>query len=448
MKISQRIHQRIRIKNILLTLSLLCVISFLAWLSIQYSSHSDWTDSSRNSLTEASQKVLDTLTDKVEITAYVPEDRRLRKQITQVISRYSLYKPDLTLKFISLTAQPDKTRELNIDAEGAILISYRQGSEKLNTLTESTMTNALLRLAHGRKRWITFLSGHDERSPTNDANHDLAQFRKALEQRNIKVMTINLANLASIPDNSSLLVLAGPKAALLNAEMEILLDYLAQGGNLLWLRDPDDQQLPEMEEQIGIHRLPGTIVDSSSQLYGVDNPTYVLATQYAHHAITRGFKTITLYPVSAALESYEETEYQPEAIISSIARSWTETGPVSGKISFDADSDETEGPLDIAFALTRNINQDTQQRIIVAGDGDFLSNAFVNHVGNLDMGLRMINWLTQDDRFIDIPSRIAPDQSLQLSKLSMAVMAYGFLLALPLAFFITGVFIWRKRKNR
>jgi gliding motility-associatede transport system auxiliary component len=102
----------------------------------------------------------------------------------------------------------------------------------------------------------------------------------------------------------------------------------------------------------------------------------------------------------------------------------------------------------VAYALTRAANEKTQQRIVVVGDGDFLSNAYIGNVGNLDMGLRMVNWLIHDDRFIDIPAKTASDKSLQLTETSVAVIGFGFLLAIPLSLMGTGFLIWRRRKRR
>jgi ABC-type uncharacterized transport system involved in gliding motility auxiliary subunit len=199
---------------------------------------------------------------------------------------------------------------------------------------------------------------------------------------------------------------------------------------------------------LGITQIQGTIVDSSSKLYGVNDPSFVLASEYTQHPITKGFQTITLYPAVAALEIDQASNFKVEALLSSAIQSWTETGAIAGKISFDADSHEKQGPLAFAYALTRTVNEKTQQRIVVVGDGDFLANAFIGNVGNLDMGLRMVNWLIHDDRFIDIPAKTAADKSLQLTQTAVAVIGFGFLIIIPLLLIGTGLFIWNKRKQR
>jgi ABC-type uncharacterized transport system involved in gliding motility auxiliary subunit len=144
-------------------------------------------------------------------------------------------------------------------------------------------------------------------------------------------------------------------------------------------------------------------------------------------------------------------------------RAWTETGELSGEIRFDEGSEERAGPLDIGFAFTRTLDSaapaeaatdsetpeaDREQRVIVVGDGDFLSNAYLGNGGNPDLGLNMVNWLSNDDDFIAIQAKAAPDQTLTLSATAQTVIAAGFLIALPLGLLGSGLFIWLRRRKR
>ncbi|TRX02604.1 GldG family protein [Candidatus Methylobacter oryzae] len=451
MRISPHKHQQIRLKNWSITLAILCLVGALAWLSNRYSAEADITRNSSNSLSQASQKLLGSLPDQIHLTAYIKKDPGLRSQITQLVDRYKRRKADLTLTFVDPDSQPEKIRELNIDATGAVIVEYQTRTEKLNFIDESSLTNALLQLANANERWITFLSGHGERAADGIANFDFGQFGKELDRRKIKAQSINLATVPAIPDNSALLVLSAPSVPLLAGEIELIKGYIRQGGNLLLLTDPANHNLEELLQVLGLRQLPGTLVDSNSKLYGINDPSFVVTGDYPPHQITQGFQTITVYPVTAALEISEETDYHPVALMKSGAKSWTETGPVAGKILFDADGDEKQGPFAFAYSLTRpsaNSKQAQEQRIVVIGDGDFLSNAYLGNVGNLDMGLRMINWLIHDDRFIDIPAKIASDKNLQLSQIGVAVIGFGFLIVIPVLLLGSGFYIWRKRRQR
>ena len=88
------------------------------------------------------------------------------------------------------------------------------------------------------------------------------------------------------------------------------------------------------------------------------------------------------------------------------------------------------------------------QRIIVIGDGDFLSNTYLGNAGNLGLGLNMVQWLSHDDATLNIRIKSAPDTSLVLGKIAQAVIGLGFLLGLPALLLLSGVIIWLLRRRR
>jgi len=437
-----------RLKNTLITLVLVSLIGGLAALTHQFTGQIDITSNASNTLSEASQKILATLSDKVEITAYLKKDATIRLQIEQLIARYQDHKANINLTFVDPASIPEKTRELNIGSEGGILIEYQGRLERLVFIDEASLTNALLQLANANERWVSFLSGHGERAPDGIANFDLGSFGKALDQHKIKAQPLNLATVQAIPHNSNLLVISAPAVPLMEGELTLIKQYIDKGGNLLLLTDPNNANLNPLLDMLGVRVLAGTLVDGQSKLYGIDDPSFVLASEYTKHPITKGFKTITVYPATAALEVDATSPFKAEALLSSAKQSWTETNVIAGKIRFDAGGVEKAGPLNFAYALTRTINKDTEQRIVVVGDGDFLSNTYIGNVGNLDMGLRLVNWLIHDDKFIDIPAKTTPDSNLQLSPTAIAVLSFGFLIILPVLLLVTGFFVWRRRNRR
>jgi ABC-type uncharacterized transport system involved in gliding motility auxiliary subunit len=82
------------------------------------------------------------------------------------------------------------------------------------------------------------------------------------------------------------------------------------------------------------------------------------------------------------------------------------------------------------------------------GDGDFLSDAYLGNGGNLLLGMNIMNWISEDEDFIAIPPKTAPDVKLELSRTDMLVMGAGFLLVLPLLLAGTGTLIWVRRRKR
>jgi ABC-type uncharacterized transport system involved in gliding motility auxiliary subunit len=156
----------------------------------------------------------------------------------------------------------------------------------------------------------------------------------------------------------------------------------------------------------------------------------------------------------SALAQSTQGGWAVKPFLRSGAQSWTEFQPIdNGKpsdIRFDADAGELKGPLDFGFALSRlSPSPDkSEQRAVVIGDGDFLSNTFLGNGGNRALGERVFDWLLGDDKLVELPPRGAPDRLLQISQTELNALSFGFLVALPvLLLLIGGLIAWRRRRR-
>ena len=104
------------------------------------------------------------------------------------------------------------------------------------------------------------------------------------------------------------------------------------------------------------------------------------------------------------------------------------------------------GPVNIAVALERNINERTQ-RVVVVGNGSFLANTFLGNGGNLDLGVNMVNWLAGDESLITLQPRPSLDSGLDLSRNAQYIILIGFLVLLPIVFISMGMLIWWRRRK-
>ena len=135
-------------------------------------------------------------------------------------------------------------------------------------------------------------------------------------------------------------------------------------------------------------------------------------------------------------------------------QAWLETSGLNEGSSFDASTD-LKGPVTLGIALSRITQTGVssrptggEQRVVVIGDGDFLSNTYIGNGGNMDLGLHIANWLSHDDQLLNIPVKPAGDVNFQLSKTMQMLIAFGFLIAIPLALAASGFGIWWQRRKR
>ena len=438
------------LRNIIFVLLLMSAAFGLGYLAIRYHVQRDVTNNANNSLEPVSVEVLKQLTGPVNITVYATEmDVRLgdiRKIIRDFLSLYQRYKADINLVFIDPEKEVEKARAARIQLNGEMVIEYAGRSEHLTKINEQIVTSTLLRLAHSRDQTVMYLDGHGERKLDGIANFDLGTvFGAKLKQNGFHLNSLNLALAQEVPSNVSVLVITQPQLDLMPGEVDKLLRYVERGNNLLWLVDAEPLHgLERLAEKLDLLLPPGIVIDPAATSMNAP-PTWSLGATYPPHAITRNFDLITAYPQARPLIWNENTDWQHSVLVEVAARGWVSRNKPGDKPRFDKQHD-TPGPAVIAMALERNIH-DREQRIVVVGNGAFLSNSFAGNGGNVDLGVNMVNWLAGEEHLITLQPRAAKDSNLALGKAQLYVISFSSLLGLPLLLAGVGVFIWRKRRR-
>lgn len=460
-----------RLQSLAFYLLLAAAFGLIVGLAQRHGGHWDWTAQGRNSLSATSSEVLGRLQGPLKITAYAQDMTRLRGPIQALVGRYQRQSPLVSLSFVNPDREPELVRRLGIRTTGELILEYQGRSEHLPQVNEERLTNAIQRLLVDSERWLAFVTGHGERSPSGKANHDLGEFGKELMHKGYKVRELNLSEHPELPDNLALLVIAGPEVALLPTEVEVIGKYVKGGGNLLWLLDPGPLHgLEPLAQALGLSLLPGTIVDANAFAMGIKDAAMALVTQYPEHPALAGMDQVGLFPRAAALDfkprqaeaqqaktgtsagsqspTGQSPDWQSTPLLQTLDRTWNETGPLEGEIRPNAEQGERPGPLTLGLALERKLEGGKQpQKVVVVGDGDFLANSYLGNGGNLTLGLNLVRWLSGDDNLLGLAPKTAQDLSLELSTTQALAMGLVFLFLLPLGFFGLGFWVWWRRSR-
>lgn len=405
----------------------------------------DVSHDARNSLDPKSVQVLAMLPAPLEAVALVPDQAAIRTAVSDFYARYQRVKPNLSLRFVD-PRQNDQAPEARRGRLGEIVLNYGGRFERINELSESATTSGLARLARGDEHYVVFLANNGERRVARAANHDLSLFAAELEQRGLPSREYALGAAQDIPANTAVLVLASPSVAYVPAEIEEIERYVARGGNLLWLTEPDAKPaLAPLERALGFERLPGTVVDPLG-LTKFHDPAYAVALEQVAHPALAGFSQTVVFPRAAGLLPKPNIDWQAEVLAHSSGSAWNETGTFAGNVGFDA-ADEVQGEMKLALALTKPRADGGEQRVVVIGDGDFIANSYVGNLGNLEFGRRVVEWLAGGDALLDIALPRVPDATLDLALWQRVTIFLFFGVGLPLALGANGVLWWWRRRH-
>ena len=441
----------LQLKNIAFTILLIIAAAALFQFSAHFPVQWDATQTKLNSLEPGSINALKLMQGEIKITVYATEQDAkqgdLRRLISEFISIYQRYKSDITLTFVDPLKEPEAMRKASIQSNGEMIVEYGGRSAHLNSLNEQTLSSALLSLAHSKDELLMYLDGHGERKLDGVANHDLGDFGKRLQKNGYRIGSLNLTVAPGVPSNASLLVLTQPQVPLLKGEVDKILRHLDNGGNLLWLIDAEPLRgLEPVAEKLGLLLTPGMVIDPAAQ--DMNAPAnWALSADYPAHPVTNNFNLITVFPFARSLGIEENSAWHNQALVVSAPRGWVSRSPFkpANKLRIDKNQD-IPGPVNLAFALERNVN-DKEQRIIIVGGASFLSNAYAGNGGNMDLGINMVNWLSNEDALITIQPRANKDGTITLSKRELSIISISLVIVLPLLFFLIGGIQWWRRRN-
>lgn len=344
---------------IIATLAMFVIIGLINFLGVRYGVQIDLTENQLFTLSPQSQQVVRNLDQSVKVWVFESPGNPADKEL---LENYRRYGSNLEFEFVDPQLQPELAQKFNVNYIGEVYLEYGNQRELVQTisqgerLSEVQLTNAIERITGDRTDKVYFLQGHGERPLEASDEGGLSQAVSALETKNFTVEPLNLAEQPAVPDDASLIVIAGPKRALFEPEVQALEDYLAQGGSLLVMIDPDTNPgLEPLLSDWGVTLTNQIVIDASGQgrLVGL-GPATPLVTQYGDHPITQDFGSgFSIYPLAQPVDTQPVEGIQETPLVITSPQSWAENTPEQQPLEFNEQEGDRPGPLVLGVALSR-----------------------------------------------------------------------------------------------
>lgn len=406
----------------------------------------DMTREKVYSLPPATVDVLRDLKDRrVDLLLFFPQEEPTRQALEIFLKECSQHHPDFHYDFYDPNRRPQLARKFSVSAAKTVIFRSGDREERLVAPTEEGFTNAFLRLLHPKDLDVCFVTGHGEVDLDDDGTGGYLRFRDMLRGYNAKVHAIVLTR-DQVPEACQVVVVGGPRWDLTAGEFANLTRAFQKGKGVLLLIDPMDPgagtAFLEFAKKYGVALGQNVIVDKVSRMVGGDFLMPLVSQYLVTHPVTRTLKQATFFPlvrtVQPSTDSVPGLEVIPLAMTSE--GSWGETNLPdleNGNAVFDMKTD-IAGPLPVAVAIEKKQTAIGGGRMILVGDGDFLTNGYLDLSGNKELGMNMVRWLASDDRFMDVKRPELRFKPLLLDVPRRTQLVIFLLGVYPLAFFILG----------
>lgn len=378
------------------------------------------------------------------------------------------------LKFEDVLS-PDEIKErIDLSAENNQYVRHLEYNGKTTFLrmfddfehypSQKEISSALKKLVTNPPK-VAFVSGRGERNfAKNDWDYRYAITARETNRNSLINNGFNVSKLILedqiVQDDLVTLVIADPKMAYNQKEMEKIIQYIEKGGNLLIMAEPDNRiHLEPLMEYLGIQFVPGQLTQENKDFL----PDFILGEVPESALILSPSNNLKAHidrkipvsmPGAMGLKYQENGKFHiiPLIVTNKSTSNSLENNDPEDVYTLTAFENQNKKGLPIAVALQRKIQNKTQ-RIVVAGDADFMSNVEYSRRNVYTMNrkafiLGLFRWLSNDTSPVNADYHLGNDNQIKIGAKDIQWLRVIFLGILPGLILALGslILIMRKRK--
>ncbi len=385
----------------------------------------------------------------------------------ELYEEYAYSSPKVTFQMVDPDRNPELAERYKVSALGTTHLQYGGDESGAGTnvseVSEEAITNAIIRVTKSTKKTICFTDGHGEGNPDDATEQNgYGILKTALEGEGFVIKKVLLATQASVPNDCTILAIAGPVKPLDPHELDAIGKYLDNGGRaLITFRAPrpnnevDEGGLVRLAGQWGVDAGNDIVVDQVTRLFAA--PTLgvsPLVQTYGTHPITKDFKERTIFPMARSVtpvaKPKEGLTVTPLAMTSDTSWAETDLDGLYKRQEAKLDPADKRGPIDVADAVqTEQAKAGTGKdtRIVIIGSTDAGNNQWVSQLFNRDFFVNSADWLSGEENQISIRPRQLRSSRFRLTAAQFTIVFILSVLLLPELLLIAGIVVWWERRN-
>jgi ABC-type uncharacterized transport system involved in gliding motility auxiliary subunit len=447
------------------SLAFLGVLVAVNYLSVRFHRQFDLTAQNAFSLSPQSIKVIKGLDKPVKLYGFVEAGRSPVAE--GLYQEFAYQSPKITYQLVDPTKHPELAERYKVTVMNTTHIQY--GSDEtgsgtnVSDMSEQAITNGIVKVTKTEHKTVCFLAGEGEDDPDDASGAiGMGQFKDSLLGESYKVNKVNLVTEDKVPEDCSVMVVAGPTRPLVPHVIDALTDYLKGGGRAFIMFKPqsdqtvDEAALVKFAQDWGVKAGNNVVVDQVVRLYAGPalglNP---VVNAYNPHPITASFDKQTVFPMVRTVDPVDSAaqglSVTPLAKTSETSWAETDLDGIFKRQSAKFGGNDVKGPVTVAVAVAANLDAlkfgQGEARLVVLGDTDIANNQYIGNFFNRDFIMNCIDWLAGESNAITIRPRELRASRFNLTVQEFDVVFVLSVLLLPELLLIIGFAVWWERRN-
>lgn len=434
-------------------LSIIAAFVAINLVSMRWSYEFDLTSSGVYSLSKESLEIAKAISNPTDIIFFSDEQNQEMRDASALLRKLANVSPNIHLRISDPRLEPSLAEMHQVRFSGTTI--YQSLDRRVVTYggTETEFVNGLIRVGQEGASRVCFADGHAESDPFSNQSHDhvegdnshshssggkplmiherhgMGMAKTGLEVLGYLVEKRNLLNGRDPLSGCDLLVIASPQVSLLAKEVSIVREYLDDGLGVILLLEPNvDSGLVDLLADYGLSITVRQVSDPSLH-YGTDEGTPAVS-DYPSHEITRNLP-LTFYPGVSSIEILETSE-SLQVVVSPLV--------ISGPKAFVGERQERAQR--ILSAYVTKLDKGITKRLLVFGDGDFVTNSYFHILGNGKLFLNSVNSILGRTALYQLSPRGYNESKVVLTNRQMLLTFAVSTVVLPLLLSCFGLLFW------
>ena len=468
------------------TLVVLAVVVMANYLAGKFFHREYLSAQTRTDLSPRTRNLIRTLTNDVKVIVYYNREDDLFSSISVMLREYQSLNPRISVEVVDYLrdaaeaqrvkleyklpdAQKDEEKNFvifdaghgykavngNLLAERELVVDEAKGKYDRPIRAfkgEMFFTGMLIAVTNPKPLKACVLQGHGEHSfESGDEVSGYLDFNSVLAQSMIKAEPLSLTGTNTIPPDCDLLIVAGPRSAISDEELEKISRYLNEGGRMFALFNASltdrfsglERILSRWNVIVSLNCVQDTAhsLNTLRSYPGAD----VSVGAFSEHPAVKGLIGYNLNLIlPRPVVPGKATGNDPEAPRVTVLFQTEKTATVAG----DPKVKPRSYPLAVAVERPAlpGVSGRGATRMIVVGDSFFLANGPLKIGANRDFADYALNWLVERPHLAEgVGPKSMTEYRIALTASQMRTVQWVLLGALPGAVLLFGGLVWLRR---